>query len=199
MSQDALPGIDGLHGARDPLGRCYTPMPLAAALVGTLRGTGDAVERVVEPSVGGGSFAREIRTAWPHAQLVGVDVDPSAAGLALVDDAVVADWPAYAARIREPSFDLAIGNPPFGKLVSNAVTIAHVMACRAVARRTALILPLAVLGVDAWEETLATELVRVWRILPRPWGDKVREVAMFEWERGWRHSPDLGLVRWRRG
>jgi len=94
-----------------------------------------------------------------------------------------------------------VGNPPFGKLVSNAVTISHVHACLALARRTALILPLAVLGVAAWDDGVlaASPPSRVWRILPRPWGARVREVALFEWEHRFVGRPTIERLRWRRG
>lgn len=62
---------------RDPLDRYYTPRALARDLVATLP---DCIRDgvVIEPSVGGGAFADALRDRG--AFVVGVDVDPNAAG-----------------------------------------------------------------------------------------------------------------------
>src|SRR6478736_5920944 len=91
----------------DALGRYYTPQRLADLVVDALDASPDVV---VEPSVGGGAFARAIRRRWPSARLVGVDVDPAARGLALCDEAIVDDWLSASSGMVA---DVVVGNPPF--------------------------------------------------------------------------------------
>jgi hypothetical protein len=89
----------------------YTPDPLAEALVCQL--LIDPGASVVEPSVGGGAFARAIRGHEPSCSLVGVDVNAEAAGFEICDDGVQGDFLGCGeADIGRP--DWIIGNPPFG-------------------------------------------------------------------------------------
>jgi hypothetical protein len=89
--------------AREGLDRYYTPDNVAECLVsllGLLPG-----QHVVEPSIGGGAFARACLRR--DCKVTGIDVDPEAEGLALVDGlcgdvldtSIEADW--------------YIGNPPY--------------------------------------------------------------------------------------
>lgn len=89
--------------AREGLDRYYTPDAIADGLVSLL---GLAPGRhVVEPSIGGGAFARACLRR--DCTVTGIDLDPAAEGLALVDSfcgdvldtEIEADW--------------YIGNPPF--------------------------------------------------------------------------------------
>ena len=92
-------------GQRDEMDRYYTPGPLAAAcvdLLPPLRGL-----HVVEPSVGGGAFARAL--AARGARVNGCDIDPDAAGRHDVSRfrlGSALNWPCPAAWY--------VGNPPYG-------------------------------------------------------------------------------------
>lgn len=166
---------------RDPLDRHYTPDALALACCEAVAGEGVRPPVIVEPSVGGGAFARAIRRVWPSSRLIGVDVDPTAGGLAQADEAHVADFPAHAGGWTWRA-GLVIGNPPF----TADTAIPHVAAARMLGDVVALILPWSCLGgVEAWAEqvTGAARPAAVWPLSPRPWPDSVRETALFLWRR----------------
>lgn len=101
---------------RDPLDRYYTPDEVAAAVVGWLRIP--PAWTVVEPSVGSGAWVRALRAAGHTGRIIGVDIDPQAAGLELVDEAHVGDWTELAPRVGAGA-QLHIGNPPFGPMVDH--------------------------------------------------------------------------------
>lgn len=205
MSQLTLAGIREFTTG-DELDRCYTQAKLARAMVSALVETyGNAFDVVVEPQVGGGNIARELRRLGAH--LVGVDVDPEAAGFAECDDAYVADWPAFAAEwravlasgtsahhptlLRRP--DLACGNPPF----TGDNAIPHVEAALALRPRvTAFILPWGYWGVDRWAHLLHGPVrPAICRpFLGRAWPDKVRECAVYEWLGDGRRDEDTRIV-----
>jgi hypothetical protein len=117
VSQATLPGLPASVGCtRDPLERHYTPPDLAEACCGwlaeiTALGEGP---RVVEPSCGGGAFARAIRKTWPLAHLTGIDIDDQAAGLRHCDAALIGDWLDLGVGARA---DAVIGNPPFSTAI----------------------------------------------------------------------------------
>lgn len=80
-----LPGIDAVGNAvNDPLGRVYTPQGLADAIVEGIaerfRGHDFEPKSAIDPAVGGGAFARALRKAFPGIFIIGVDIDPGAAG-----------------------------------------------------------------------------------------------------------------------
>lgn len=117
--------------ARDELDRYYTPDPVAEAFCRWLRVPGGS--RVVECSVGGGAWPRGLRQ--PQARpvhIVGVDIDPGAAGLALCDETFVGDWTTVG-RLLDPA-DLVIGNPPYNDAAE------HVRVALAAAPVVALLL-----------------------------------------------------------
>lgn len=92
-------------GQRDALDRYYTPEPLAAACVGllpSLRGV-----RVVEPSVGGGAFARALTARG--ADVLGCDIDPDAAGRTDVRRFRLGSALEWSERA-----GWYVGNPPYG-------------------------------------------------------------------------------------
>jgi hypothetical protein len=91
----------------------YTPDALALAVLRALDDRPSGM--VVEPSVGGGSWARAVRALNPEARLVGVDIDRRAEGLALCDEAVVGDWQAVG-RMVGAGADWIVGNPPYSDL-----------------------------------------------------------------------------------
>ena len=89
--------------AREGLDRYYTPETIAECLVDLLGLR--AGEHVVEPSIGGGAFARACLRR--DCTVTGIDLDPQAEGLSLVNGlctdllstSIEADW--------------YIGNPPY--------------------------------------------------------------------------------------
>lgn len=128
----------------------FTPDALAVACVATIPRDLDP-EIVVEPSVGGGAFARAVRARWPATYLVGVDVDSDAPGFAEVDVRSVGDWLARASAFRGEGVDLAVGNPPYCEAE------AHVRAALEAVPRVAFLLRLGFLagkdrGRGFWRE-----------------------------------------------
>lgn len=157
----------------DELDRHYTPGRLAEVIVDAI-----IMERprtILEPSVGGGAFARAVLRRWPKVYLCGLDIDPQALGQRWCKDFAVLD--AAKANIAA-AFDLVIGNPPFDE------ALAHVEAMLAL-RPTVLsfILPWAYWGVDEWQPLLrGPNKPAIVRPIPgRPWPDNMRETAVYEW------------------
>ena len=132
---------------RDPGDRYWTPPELADVLVDRL----DILpgDHVLEPSVGGGAFARAANkqcvAAWAEARsgalgrLVVCDVDDSAPGL-VEGEAVVGDFLSYRPDCR---FDWIIGNPPYRQ------ALAHVEYALELGDRIAFLLRLAFLESSA--------------------------------------------------
>lgn len=180
---------------RDPLDRFFTPDALAHIIVAELRAMIPTPRHIVEPSVGGGAFARAARRAWPEARITGVDVDPAAEGKRDVDTFVLGDWPELAGRLEV--VDLVLGNPPF----TGVAAIPHVEAALStLAPTVALILPWSCLGgVQAWSDLMdgrfRPEFART--IAPRPWPKNVRETALFVWTLSApAHTKVRALPRW---
>lgn len=217
MTQPTLPGLASVHDTRDPLGRRYTPDPLAAAVVARLVAAGVVGHlpcTVVEPHVGGGGFVRAVRSAAPSARVVGVDLDPRAEGLASCGEQVVGDWLDVAGAVVARSRPrLIVGNPPFDDPKGGSPTRAqdHLAATfEAVAASgsdglpvtyLAWVLPLAYLGTQAWGRLLTRwPTVEVTPIVGRPW-EQQREVALYRWlvpfagrPGGKRVDPHLGRI-----
>ena len=217
-AQAGLFGREGVGEVRDARDRHFTPDPLAALIVeraALFFETGPAV--VIEPSVGGGAFARAARKQWPgngHQRapvyIIGVDIDPDAEGLEHCDEAIVGDWPEVAAAVGKRASRLArkavgqvlvLGNPPFsGKTdLQLEQAIAHVQACWAAGDTTCLILPWGPLGgVDQWAPIMHghNAPLHAWPFSPRPWGEHVREAAAYLW-RSEGNPFDVGtVVKW---
>lgn len=106
---------------RRALGATYTPAPIVSAMV---RWAQTRIEplRVVDPGVGSGRFLVAAARAFPHAKLVGVEIDPLAALMARATLATAgfADRAEiHLADYRDLSLDridgptLFIGNPPY--------------------------------------------------------------------------------------
>jgi adenine-specific DNA-methyltransferase len=156
----ALPVIEGLHtvtglypallpgSTRSALGAFYTPPALTQRLLDqvTAEGLDWRTARILDPAAGGGAFllqaAQRLRAALGPcepafaiqqiaARLLGLELDPHAAGLAqgaleilLADLTVAAGRPApVLVRVCDAleetpgeSFDLVIGNPPYGRI-----------------------------------------------------------------------------------
>lgn len=71
------------------------------------------VARVLEPSVGGGAFARAARNRFPGCFVTGVDIDTEVTGYADCDTYTAIPFEKYVACHGE--FDWIIGNPPYSQ------------------------------------------------------------------------------------
>lgn len=179
------PGVlDAAPIVGDELGRMLSPRALASACLERvlLRAAIGSGHRMLEPSVGGGAFVAAMRAVKPKVRIDGVDLDPLARGLALCDNAIVADAVKWAAGVEPGRYALIIGNPPFGRALE------HVRALLALRPyRLALVLPWDRAGRQGWREVLYGEvepgirLREIHPIIPRPWGQHVREVALYVW------------------
>ncbi len=123
---------------RRPGDRYYTPDELARVLVGLLPLYSSDV--VVEPSVGGGAFARAIRAQVPRARLIGVDIDPQAAGFQDCHTAAIAGDFLEHSLVGLGTPDWVIGNPPYRK------ALAHLMHALGFGSRVAFLLRMGFLG-----------------------------------------------------
>lgn len=188
-----FPDVPAIQPVGDDLDRCYTPIPLADACVEIVARVVPSPQCVVEPSVGGGSFVRAIRRRWTQAHIAGHDIDPGAVGLGLVDRPVVGDWLTGS----QPPADVVIGNPPF----SDDAAIDHVRRALDVGEVVGLILPWSFLGgVERWNwlHTAERRPLAVYPITPRPWGDRVRETALYVWAGRTGAPARIGEpIRWR--
>lgn len=196
---------DGSAGDRAPrreLDRYYTPDDVATALVSLLDIREDQV--VVEPSVGGGAFARAILAQQPRAYLIGVDVDPDARGLALCQRAYGgADWLGYGPEFRLSGVeaDWVVGNPPYKHAQEHAT---HALRS---APFVAMLLRLAFIeSATRWSGFWADERVQAWAQLADVYvlanrvsftGRGVDNAAYgwFVWRRGHTGPPRLHLAR----
>jgi hypothetical protein len=119
----ALPlnlGSPPVRRVADPLDRYYTFPHVAEAFVSALPWQAHEVTGLlVEPSVGAGAWLSPLAQRYPAADLVGVDIDPRAAGLHsnLLAHAWAEDWRQAVARLAPLGrVDLVAGNPPFSLL-----------------------------------------------------------------------------------
>ena len=189
------------------LDRFYTPFPLAKAILEDAKSQfPDAWAPVfVEPSVGGGAWAWAARELWPSCVIIGVDIDPDADGLNMVDEPHVGDWLEVAERILNRTYRInkgftwCIGNLPFSEQA------AHWSWCMRVAPRTTVICN----GI--WPTTLDyREVVDTagagirHRTEPNPRADFVGGKGNYQaptpgitWERGHRGPGTYNQVRWR--
>jgi hypothetical protein len=138
MSDDVFPKSKKKKHVRDVLDRFYTPDPVAVACVSVLPELRPTL--VIEPSVGGGAYARAIRARWPDTLIHGVDLDPNAPGKADTTFFVTGNWVELATDFARDKPDLVAGNPPYkGALV-------HVQRSLAVAPVVGLLLRLGFLA-----------------------------------------------------
>jgi hypothetical protein len=99
---------------RAPLDAYWTPAPVALACARWLwsKGLVNEPELILEPAVGGGAWVQAARSVWPGATLRGLDLDPSAPGLEIVDQKAARDFLEV-----DPDelghYDLILGNPPY--------------------------------------------------------------------------------------
>lgn len=166
----------------------YTPPRLADACVARL--VRDHWVRpgavAVEPSVGGGSFARALTAAG--CRVIGVDNDPEATGGRWCDTFLPGRWEHHWEQVADERPDAVVGNPPFGGPLDDVpyVGAVHVEIARRVAPVVAFVLPAAWLvfrGCDApdpWTLFGAPPSI-VYPIRGRAFGDSLREAALFAW------------------
>jgi hypothetical protein len=106
-------------------GATYTPVPIVRAMVEWAANRGTA-GRIVDPGTGSARFLLRAGDAFPHASLIGVDIDPlaaliaranlAAAGFAKRSRVILGDYRlGDYRRFNEPVSDatLYIGNPPY--------------------------------------------------------------------------------------
>ena len=112
LSRLATPG-ELLSAARNTLNAHYTDAALVQAIWTGVQQLGFAGGRVLEAGCGSGNF---IGFAPGGARVTGVELDPVTASIAarLYPDADIANESFAGTRAPEGSFDLAIGNVPFG-------------------------------------------------------------------------------------
>lgn len=111
-----LASADELAAAeRNTLNAHYTDAALVQAIWDGVRRLGFDGGGVLEPGCGSGNF---LGLAPPTAHLVGVEVEPVTAAItrALYPDAQVLTESFADTRAREGSFDLVVGNVPFGRI-----------------------------------------------------------------------------------
>ncbi|WAX58516.1 hypothetical protein M6B22_07060 [Jatrophihabitans cynanchi] len=109
-----IPDAEELHAAaRSTLNAHYTHPRFAAAMWQAARTLGFTGGRVLEPGCGPGTF---IGLAPEGAEVIGVELDPTTAGIAaaLYPDADIRAESFVDTRLPEGYVDLAIGNVPFG-------------------------------------------------------------------------------------
>lgn len=99
--------------ARNTLNAHYTDLALVQRIWQAVRDLGFTGGRVLEPGCGSGNFLGQ---APDDAHLVGVEVEPTSAAIAqqLYPDAQILAESFADTRVPDGSFDLAIGNVPFG-------------------------------------------------------------------------------------
>lgn len=95
------------------LDRYYTPDDVARACFITVAPYIQHDATVLEPSIGGGAFARAIRGKLTNAYIIGVDKDPDAPGMdGCADEVYCADFVGWGPP--HPT-DWIIGNPPYNE------------------------------------------------------------------------------------
>lgn len=181
----------------------WTPQPLAVACVDDLVQAEllEDGDRVLEPSVGGGAFARAARKAgatW----ITGVDMH-DVEGFAACDAAVRGDL--LTARLG--TFDVALGNPPFGGPDERRgrqpgdppyVGAHHVLRCIEQADVVAMILPWEWGAVGYVLDTLLGPFPPAYRrpIRPRAW-NVVRACGWYVWSCVDTSNRVLSALEWR--
>jgi hypothetical protein len=190
VSQESLFGevLDAAPTTGDDLDRMLTPQPLAELCVKRVlqRCPVSACRVVLEPSVGGGAFVRAVHKYIPRAEIWGVDLDPMANGLNIVDRAFVGidtvDWSKLDHWREHGTPQLIVGNLPFGPALEHVRALLELRPFR-----LASILPWDRIEQAQWHDLLWEEPVpgMTWRevhpIRPRPWGKHVRATCLMVW------------------
>lgn len=191
----------GVEGGREALDAYWTPDDCALACVralSTLWIGRKAPRRILEPSVGGGSWVRAIRAVWggvPHLSVA--DLDPDVPGLLEdVDEAIRDDF----LSLEIEGIDLIVGNPPY------QVLLPWLDRSLRIAPRVAYLLRSTALGSAArlqwWQEHTPRG---VWILSPRPrWegpGGRPEsdtcDSVLVVWDRDHLGPPTLAWLGWR--
>jgi predicted RNA methylase len=111
-----MPDAELAAARRTTLNAHYTDAALVQAIWQGVRSLGFTGGRVLEPGCGSGNF---IAFAPAGAQVTGIELDPVTAGIAaaLHPQADIRAESFADTRDGEASYDAAIGNVPFGKIV----------------------------------------------------------------------------------
>ncbi|MCP4852340.1 MAG: hypothetical protein GY900_11480 [Actinomycetia bacterium] len=180
-------------GERRALDAYYTPDDLARVLVEQLP-IGPA-DYVLEPNVGGGAFARACGVR-PGPVVVGVDIDPNAAGFADCHAFECHDFLDTPAP--KPDLNWVIGNPPF------SLAREHVEHALTLAPNVAFLLRLAFLEsadrLPFWQGD-GSCLRKVWVLAERPsfTGGATDSAAygFFWWSRHWQGASEIEVLSWK--
>lgn len=197
---------DVVHIAGDPLGRSYTPLALAVAVLQRLRDVVGPFDGVMDPCAGGGAFLVAGRTVGVRTT-VALDADPSAPALSLassvahaVDVRAIGDarGPRPVELARDYQVQVAATNPPFGRVVGQETTIDIVDRMREACRVAVSVMPLAYQGQVEWAPRVK-ECRCVWPIVGRVWTHE-REMCAFVWDREYVGSVDFRVLegRWKK-
>lgn len=184
---------------RETLDRYYTPDDLARACVRVIP---REFRLIIEPSVGGGAFARACRERVYKPHIIGVDLDPGAAGFSVCDDIHVCDWlDVDPFTVHKSTRDrLVIGNPPYSSAEQHIV---HALEVAGRGGMVATVLRLNFLagkarGVGFWRNN-PPSIVHV--LSRRPsftgGGSDATDYGFFIWDR-WNQFPrtELTWLEW---
>jgi predicted RNA methylase len=189
---------DQPHPPGDPLGRVYTQASFADAILAHVFASGlPAPRTVVDPSCGPGALLDACRRRFPGIAAFGIDIDPG------VKPGVLGDWPTIARFWGRMSIseavrganhatgwnndrpDFVFTNPPFGEHVGVRTTIEHMQRSLDISSHVVAILPLPYLcGAEFDAVWRYRRPMRILRVTDRPWPDRLREVAVYEWRAG---------------
>ncbi len=124
MQRDLFDDVQRVHHDPDSggLDRFYTPDRVALVALQnialndeSLMGHASRPVLMIDPAVGGGSWPRGARQLLSHLEIIGVDLDPNAAGFSECDEAIVGDWlqvaPTLADRIKGRRVLIATNGP----------------------------------------------------------------------------------------
>jgi len=195
MLTESAPPAD--WNARDAV---YTPVELARFLVGLLPWEG--IDRVLEPSAGGGAWIEAMRPLDVPYQLM-VDIDGHCPAARLEGEEHWVDRrPKQRLFIRGDvltlklgKFHRAIGNPPYSAIMR------HVDRCLELADEVAFLLPVGITEGATGRWLRSTPLRHWWSLEERPFPKHVRGCGFFWWDRShvgpvvwesvsWRGKPD---------
>jgi hypothetical protein len=188
-SEGSVSATNRSNGTRKKDDTYNTPDELALACTRALADLPMAEPRtILEPSVGGGAFARAAATIWPRATLETVDIAKRSDATYTMPFEKFADY----------GWDLILGNPPYSLAEPH---IRHALA---------LLTPggvLAFLLRTAFKES--KKRLQFWRefphriehqIVPRPSftgkGSDATSYSWFVWQRGYRERPVCSWLEW---
>jgi N12 class adenine-specific DNA methylase len=105
--------------ARSTINAHYTSAEVITAMWSTVTRLGFSAGRVLEPGIGSGNFLALRPDGLDLASVVGVELDPTTAGIArlLYPSADIRTQSFADTRLPEGHFDLAVGNVPFAQIV----------------------------------------------------------------------------------